>query len=411
MALGREEGSLTTALVAAAAASAMVPALAAALWLWTHDPGEAREAERTMRANAEAEALAGALARWMDARLEELAAWGETPALVEGVRGAAVEHHERGYTEQPPAEVNAQLVHKRNLGLAPEADEYIATQVERSKTWHQVHYTDEYGFSVGSTEIEEDFVQTDEPWWRQAWGEGHFEGDAQLDPQVGVLGIRVAQRIDDPATGGAVGVIEGLIGLRAVQEFADTLAHERAADVRIIDAGGQLIAETTSGHARDRVLHISRSSSGEESWTTGVGSSGASGARLDGMRSIGWARISEGRGPHQGWIVVVEHAGGETEAAFARERTLAKTAAGVMLALGALCAGLGAAWTHVQITRRARALEDAARRVSAGEAAREVQIAGNDEIARIAESVERLRTSLRQAARALRAAKQGGRGA
>lgn len=58
-----------------------------------------------------------------------LRAWGEAPSVVEGVRLAAVEHHEFGYTEQTPEEVNALLVHKRHLGLAAAAEEYLTAKV------------------------------------------------------------------------------------------------------------------------------------------------------------------------------------------------------------------------------------------------------------------------------------------
>ena len=306
MANPSDSRSIGSVLLIAPCIVALLPAALLAGWLLAdHRAGE-RAGAAPGRAAADAEAFGDALDRWLTGTLDELRGWSEIPVLVEGVRRAAVEHHERGYTEETPEQVNALLVHDGNLGLAPQADEYLAAQVERSQTWMQVHYTDEYGFTVGVVGIEDDFVQTDETWWRRAWGQGTYVGPVGLDPRIGELGIRLALRIDDPATHAAVGVMDGTIGVAAIHRLADAFAQRTGAQFRILNADGALVAETESGHARDRVLKLSQETIGREGWRIGVGSTVHSGELRDGKVQRGWVRLTETDGPHRDWIVIAE---------------------------------------------------------------------------------------------------------
>ena len=264
MATPSDSGSIGSVLLITPCIVTLLPAALLAGWLLAKHVADDSAGAAPGRAVADAVAFGDALDRWLAGKLDELRAWSEIPALVEGVRRAAVEHHERGYTEETPEAVNALLVHDGNLGLAPQADEYLAAQVERSRTWMQVHYTDEYGFTVGAVGVEDDFVQTDETWWRRAWAQGSYEGPAMLDPTIGVLGIRIGLRIDDPATNAAVGVMDGTIGVAAIHRLADAFAQRTGAEFRILDADGSLVAETESGHARDRILKLSQETIGRE---------------------------------------------------------------------------------------------------------------------------------------------------
>ena len=389
MATASDSTSIGAALLAATCTAALLPAALLAGWLLAAERSGASAAPT--RALADAEALADALDRWFARTQAELRAWSEIPALIEGVRRAAVEHHERGYTEQTPEEVNALLVHDGTLALAAQADEYLAAQLGRSPTWTRVHYTDEYGFTVGVVGVEDDFVQTDETWWRRAWTQGRYEGAAELDPAIGALGIRVALRIDDPATDAAVGVMDGTVALVAIHRLADAHAERTGAAFRVLDADGALVAETASGHARDRIVKLSEATMTSEGWRTGVGGAGRTGAMRDGAAERGWTRLAEAEGPHRDWIVIAERAG---EGATPRG-TMAVV--GAVLAL-ALAAGLaGGLWLRRRVAVRLGALADSTERMLAGDTRTEIPAEGSDEIARVARAVERARSTIRRA--------------
>ena len=392
MANPSDSSSIGSVLLIAPCIVALLPAALLAGWLLAdHRAGE-RAGAAPGRAAADAEAFGDALDRWLTGTLDELRAWSEIPALVEGVRLAAVEHHERGYTEETPEKVNALLVHDGNLGLAPQADEYLAAQVERSQTWMQVHYTDEYGFTVGVVGIEDDFVQTDETWWRRAWAQGTYEGPVGLDPTIGELGIRLALRIDDPATHAAVGVMDGTIGVAAIHRLADAFTQRTGAQFRILNADGALVAETESGHARDRVLKLSQETIGREGWRIGVGSTVHSGELRDGKVQRGWVRLAEADGPHRDWIVIAERRA--DSAATATGGVIAAVAGIVLAVVVGIAGGL---WLRRRVAGRLGELADATERLCGGDVRSEIRAEGRDEIARIARGVEKMRGTMRRA--------------
>ena len=385
--------SLSRLLFGTTLVAALLPAGLLGAWLVLDLSGAgAPDDPGTNRAVAEAVAVRDALERWLGDQERTLRAWGEVPAVVEGVRLAAVEHHELGYTEQTPEEVNALLVHKRHLGLAAPAEEYLGAQVALSDAWAQVHFSDEYGFTVGVAGLEEDFVQTDESWWQAAWSRGRYEGPIAFDENAGGFGLRLALRIEDPATNAAVGVIDGIIAVSAIQSFTDAFTREGNSSIRILNEAGQLVAETETGHARDRILRLSPETLAAEPWRRGVGARGhLGGARESGVER-GWARLAESEGAHQDWIVVVERA-----AAGATPRIATLIAVATALAL-ALLLGVGSAvWQRRRIVFRVADLARQAERFSRGDVGDAVADQGNDEIGELGRSLERLRRTSAQA--------------
>ena len=275
----RSAGALRGGIVVTSVACALAPVALLLVWtMWEAKPSGANGSDPEVnRVLAEAIIVADSIDRWMSDNEALLRAWGEVPAIVEGVRRAAVEHHERGFIDRTPDEVNAALVHKRHLGMAPQADEYIVSQVERSEAWAQVHYSDEYGFTVGGTGGEEDFVQTDERWWNAAWSNGRHEERVVHNANLGGYGLRVALRMHDPATEAAIGVIDATLAIAALQELADELVADSGSDIRILSDWGELLAETGSGHARDRIVRMSSETLAREPWHGGIGNAGSSG--------------------------------------------------------------------------------------------------------------------------------------
>ena len=392
MANSSDSSSIGSLLLIATCTVAMLPAAMLAGWLIAQDRAGNAGGMAPERAIADAEAFADTLDQWLIGTLQELRAWGEIPALVEGVRRAAVEHHERGYTEETPEDVNAQLVHDGHLGLAPQADEYLAAQVARSPSWSQVHYSDEYGFTVGRIGVEDDFVQTDENWWRRAWAQGRYEGPVGLDPTIGELGIRLALRIDDPATGAAVGVIDGMIGVAAIHELATEFAQRSGTQVRILDADGALVAETASGHARDRVLKLSHETMNREGWRVGVGDTGRSGGSVDAGVERGWVRLAGAEGPHRDWIVIAER---HADPRSAPGGGIRAAVAGVVLAV--LTGLVGGLWLRQRVGARLGDLAGAVERLGDGDIKNAIPAEGNDDIARIGRGVEKMRGTMRRA--------------
>ena len=387
--------SLSRLLFGTTLLAALLPVGLLGGWLVLDDPAKSGSDPNDPEKNGalvEAIAFSKALERWLAGQESDLRAWGEVPAVVEGVRRAAVEHHELGYTEQTAEEVNALLVHKRHLGLATAADEYLAAQIDRSDAWVQVHFSDEYGFTVGVAGIEPDFVQTDETWWQAAWSRGRYQGAIAFDENANGFGLRLALRIHDPATGAAVGVIDGVIAVSAIQAFSDVFARDGSTGIRVLSDAGLLIAETASGHARDRVMRLSADALSGEEWRQGVGTTGHFGGSQGGGFERGWARLAGSEGVHQDWIVIAERPVGATGTL---PRTLVVVGAALVLAL--LLGLAGSFWQRRRVVLRLARLAQQAQRFSMGDVSEPVSDPGHDEIGEIGRSLEQLRKTSAQA--------------
>ena len=393
----RSAGALRGGIVVTSVACALVPVALLLVWtMWEAKRSGADGSDAEVNpVLAEAIIVADSLDRWMSDNEVILRTWGEVPAIVEGVRKAAVEHHERGYIDRTPEEVNAALVHKRHLGMAPQADEFIVAQVERSEAWAQVHYTDEYGFTVGGTGGEEDFVQTDERWWNAAWSNGRHEERVVHDAALGGYGLRVALRMHDPATGAAIGVIDATLAIDALQELSDELAADSGNDIRILSDWGELLAETGSGHARDRIVRMSSETLAREPWHGGIGNAGSSGGAIEANVQRGWVRLNEAEGPHRDWIVVLER---KTEGAAGVVRHI--LTAGTALLVAAVLGIVGGLLTRSRIVERLRRLADQAEHLSRADTTAKIEDEADDEIGHLARSLEQLRRRIERAVQA-----------
>ena len=392
----RSVGTLRGGIVATCVTCALAPVALLLVWvMWDAKTSGAGGGDPEVNhVLGEAIVVADTIDRWMNDNEAILRSWGEVPAIVEGVRRAAVEHHERGFIDRTPDEVNAALVHRRHLGMAPQADEYIISQVGRSEAWARVHYSDEYGFTVGGTGGEEDFVQTDERWWNAAWSNGRHEERVVHDANLGGYGLQVALRMHDPATGAAIGVIDATLAISALQEMVDELAAQSGNDIRILSDWGELLAETGSGHARDRIVRTSSETLAREPWRGGIGDAGSRGGAIEADVQRGWVRLNYAEGPHRDWIVALER---KTEGSGVVRQTLT---AAVALVLAAVLGIAGGFMVRRRIAGRLRTLADHAESLSRIDTTAKVEDESNDEIGHLARSLEQLRRRIERAVQA-----------
>ena len=115
----------------------------------------------------------------------------------------------------------------------------------------RVHRSDACGSAAG---VEEDFVRTDENWWRRASAQGRCGRAAGVGPISGELGIGLALRIDDSGT--------------------DVAARRTDAEFRVLGAQRPLIAETASGCASHRMVNLSEATMSGGGWRGGAGGAG-----------------------------------------------------------------------------------------------------------------------------------------
>ena len=189
-------------------------------------------------------------------RIIEAKAWAGADVVIDAARKAAEFHAAQGLTGTPIAQIEDRFRIRKSLGSFPEATRYLRQQIASSPYFAEVFFTDGNGFNVALTNPTSDFVQSDEDWWQSAWGHTLSVDEVQYDDSAGVWSVDISIRIDDPASVQPVGVMKTVLSIESVQRIADRTAESiPSARVQIATGDGRLIAETSSGHALDRIMN------------------------------------------------------------------------------------------------------------------------------------------------------------
>lgn len=217
---------------------------------------------------AQASNAARQLDEFLIERITEAKAWATARVVVDAARGAHERHRAAGLVGTPIEELEARFHRRKSLGLALAANTYLRQQIAASPFFAEVFFTDRNGFNVALTNPTSDFVQSDETWWQNAWGRFLSVGDIEYDDSAGVWSVEISVRIEDPDTGEPLGVMKSVLAIEPVQHIADRTAQTISGGrVQVATGSGALIAETSSGHDRERIMNseIDVSEQGDES--------------------------------------------------------------------------------------------------------------------------------------------------
>ena len=358
---------------------------------------------------AQAENAARQLDTFLIERMAEARAWASAPLVVEAAMSAHRLHVAEGLTAAPIEAVEERFRIEKSLGSAPRADTYLRQQIAASPYFAEVFFTDRNGYNVALTNPTSDFVQSDEGWWQSAWSRGLSVGEIEYDDSAGVWSIDISLRIVDPDSEQPVGVMKTVLAIEPVQRVADRTARTIAGGrVQIATGRGILIAETSSGHARERIMNpeVNLQEQGEPSVRAAFGSERA-GFSADDEWLAGYARTG-GRDTYAGvterfagfdWIVVLQRpVAGITDAITALvavEDALRDWRRMLLLILGAaalaciLVALVLALATARRLSASVQAIREVAERSASGQAAPPAAIEGPAELARLSDAVNR----------------------
>ena len=359
---------------------------------------------------AQAENAARQLDTFLIERMVEAKAWASAPLVVEAAIAAHVRHAAEGLTEASIDAVEGRFRIEKSLGSAPHADTYLRQQIAASPYFAEVFFTDRNGYNVALTNPTSDFVQSDEDWWQNAWSHGLSVGEIEYDDSAGVWSVDISLRIVDPDTEQPVGVMKTVLAIEPVQRVADrTVQTIPGGRVQVTTGRGILIAETSSGHARERIMNpeINIQQQGEPSVRAAFGAERV-GFATDETWLAGFARTG-GRDTYAGvaerftgfdWVVILERpvAGitGAISALAAIEDALRDWRRLLLLALGAmalvsvLLAVALAAGAARRLAGSMQAIREMAERSASGQVANAAAIERPVELARLNDAVNRL---------------------
>ncbi|MFB3854705.1 MAG: cache domain-containing protein [Vicinamibacterales bacterium] len=115
----------------------------------------------------------------------------------------------------------------QRAGTAPEAvravfaapaSSFLADVVRINTTYKEVIVTDLYGRLVAASGLPSDYLQSDEPWWVESFGDGVHGaltvGDVTYDESSKTWGIEISVPVEDPAGGRLAGILKAVADIR-----------------------------------------------------------------------------------------------------------------------------------------------------------------------------------------------------
>ena len=199
--------------------------------------------------------VAGQLDEYLLGRIFEATAWAASDVVVVSARKAYQRHLDAGFDDLSIEQIEDRFPIAKSLGAFPDADAYLRAQISASPDFAEAFFTDQQGYNVALTNPTSDFVQSDEDWWLRAWRHKIAVGKVEFDESAGVWSVDIAIRIDDSVDQTPLGVLKSVLSIKRVQQIADRNAESLAGARVVVTTGdGLLIAETTSNHARERIM-------------------------------------------------------------------------------------------------------------------------------------------------------------
>lgn len=347
-------------------------------------------------------------------RISDVVVWASAPIVLNAAKQGAIAHQQAGLVDLPIDDIEARFQQRKSLNISPASNRFLIQQIRRSSHFGEVFFTDKHGFNTALTNPTSDFVQRDENWWKTAWENGISVGEVEFDDSAGIWSIDISVRIDDPASGRSLGVMKAVLGVSLIQAVADDGARDIVGGtVTVINSGGQLLAETSSKHAKDRIMvdGVNLRKSGDASIQQ-IFSANNKGYVLDSNQVLGYAksagpelyRTVVPRFPGFNWVVMVQQ---PTAVALAPIQGLSavqdslKSSKQQMIIILAIVVVLVfimaifiAGMLSKTIIRPLLDLRELADAVSKGDTSRTIQVNSDDEIQDVAQAFERMRTSV-----------------
>ncbi len=382
-------------------------------------------------------------------RIKDVRIWTMDPLVVEAAIQGDILSTRFGWPGYPAIAKDAAAIKvieqrmqkTRALNPLPRATQYLKDQLAESKVFKELFFTDKNGYNVAISNLTSDFVQSDEEWWVKTWENGIHIGKVGFDQSAGVFSVDIHVRIQNSATRRPVGVMKAVLNISAVQAVASRKAAEiRDSDVKVFIGDGMLLADTSvkhdlkfimkpEGNLLARKFRPAELALKEGGKTAGylMGPGEFYGTRPAAEQVIGYAR-SRGTEFYRdipnfsgfGWAAAVAQSQATAFAPIQPLATLETNLRRLYTHLGQLVtfiAVLAAAASTVTgllvargIARPVLELSRTADQISLGDLDAKITVRSKDEIGTLAESIERMRASLKAAIERMRA-RRGGTGA
>lgn len=234
----------------------LVTALVAASGVWLANRTDRQVAEAQARfaqdtvgglEASRARLVAEGIDNFIAQRLDDVADLSRSPQVVEA---AAADRPEAIEAAGLPDAEAATTLGNQVLDTSGTVSRLLAEQADEGSFYAQLLITDDQGFVVGAANPPETVVQRRQTWFNEALTAGAWIGPVEPRADAGgAPAFVMAARIDDPGSGSAVGVVQAVVTLSAVQALADANT-DPAAGLQVVvgTEEGLLVADTASTH-------------------------------------------------------------------------------------------------------------------------------------------------------------------
>ncbi len=362
---------------------------------------------------------------YVSERINDVQIWASNPLIIDAaVEGSKLATKANLHKLSEDA-LEKRMSSTRKLNVNPIATKYLKHQMEKSGVFREIFITEDHGFNVAITNMTSDFVQKGEAWWDTAWEKGRDIGKVEYDESAGAYSVAISIRIDDLDTKKPLGVMKAILDASAIQTVANETAKRfKDTNVVIFDSSGRILADTASNHNKEIIM----TDKGKEFYknltaSKNVGKEGytrekvnINGKDVDAI--IGYSRSKDGKESSLNWRAVIAQKRetalepinklGDLHDQLSRLRVYTGGLFIGILLLAA-SAGLIIALTFSRsVVQPVLHLTEAANRISMGDMDIKISVDSKGEVGKLAESLERMRESLKAAILRLRSRQASG---
>jgi methyl-accepting chemotaxis protein len=374
------------------------------------------------------------LNKYMTERIKDAQMWVANPLIIDAAVEGSKLSVKAGLHKLSEKALEKRMESTRRLNVNPAVTKYLKHQMKESGVFREIFFTEDHGFNVAITNMTSDFLQKGEEWWDVAWEKGIHIGGVSYDESAGVYSVPISVRINDLDTGKSVGVMKAILDVSAIQIMANTTARRfKDTSVMIFDPKGRLLADTASSHNKEIIM----TDKGKEAYKNltavknlnkdmkmgyGMEKVSVSGKEMDAI--IGYSHTAGIKGDSEGtyseipnfsgfnWGILVVQKRETALEPISKMKALHKNLRDLRIYTGTLFLGIflaaAAAGLIIAITfsrgivQPVLRLTEAADKISLGDLDIKISVASKGEVGRLAESLERMRESLKAAILRLR---------
>jgi len=346
------------------------------------------ESAAAVQLRAAAERVAEIVSQYLDERSSDVNLLTQTPGILSAARSAGELAARRGLDRSTTAELERRYAEMEQTAAYPEIQRFLRLARD-SSDFVEIFFTDRHGFVVVASSSTTDFVQSDEDWWRRAMEDGVYRGDPVFDESAGMLGLELAARLDDPASGEPVGVLKAVVELSRLARLLTLGSDASPFAVEAVDSTGRVLMSSdpsrlfTASDVADMLPVLADS--------TVMSMRGDS---RDRDRSLVTAASTN----DGSWWIIYRQSQSVAYAAANSIRDAVYLAAGVALVAAILILIWFTEWLHRRVTRPVRAAGSIASRIADGDLSITVapETTGAEEVAGLLEGIRTMVDALRK---------------